>query len=45
MKKSAKTGFTRVFDLLDYQQNKFPQKRALNSYKNGKWEGFSIAQI
>ena len=39
------TGVKRVFDLLDYQNGKYPQKRALNKYENGKWEAFSIQRI
>jgi long-chain acyl-CoA synthetase len=37
--------FTRVFDILSYQENKYPQTRALNQFENGKWVSFSTQKI
>ncbi len=37
--------FTRVFELLDYQQQKYPQLKALVSQRNGNWVGHSIQDI
>ncbi|MBY0433680.1 MAG: AMP-binding protein, partial [Cyclobacteriaceae bacterium] len=39
------TDFTRVFDVLEYQRLKFPQKRALNYFTNNEWVGFSTEEI
>jgi long-chain acyl-CoA synthetase len=37
--------FTRVFDILEYQQKKYPEKAALNTFERGRWQGFSIEAI
>lgn len=37
--------FTRVFDLVAYQQQKFPQQASLNSFVNGKWISYSTAEV
>lgn len=37
--------FTRIFDLLAYQENKFPQERAINSFGNGQWAHSSTYSI
>jgi len=39
------TDFTRVFDILNYQLDKYPQAKALNKFVNGKWKAFSIKEI
>ncbi len=45
MNDGSTTSFTRVFDILNYQLNKYPQARALNKFVNGKWESYSINEI
>ncbi|MCK6616791.1 MAG: long-chain fatty acid--CoA ligase [Cyclobacteriaceae bacterium] len=37
--------FTRVFDLVAYQQKKFPQQESLHSFAHGKWVAWSTAEI
>ncbi len=37
--------FTRVFDILSYQQQKYPQRHALNEKKNSLWQHYSIEAI
>jgi long-chain acyl-CoA synthetase len=37
--------FTRVFDILIYQQRKYPQNKALNGKQNGHWKSYSIEEI
>ena len=37
--------FTRVFDILNYQLDKYPQQKALNKFVNGKWKAYSIKEI
>jgi long-chain acyl-CoA synthetase len=37
--------FTRVFDLLAYQKEKYPNHKALNSFSSGQWNGISTEQI
>lgn len=37
--------FTRVFELLDYQQQKYPQSKALVSQRHGVWVGHPIQDI
>lgn len=34
--------FTRLFDLIPYQINKFPNPRAFNYFTNNKWQAISI---
>jgi len=45
METPAPLEFTRVFDLVDYQLRKFPQRASMNSFVNGKWVSFSTAAI
>jgi len=45
MKERINASFTRVFDILDYQQEKYPQSKALNKFVNGSWQGYSITDI
>ena len=45
MKDRPITSFTRVFDILNYQLDKYPQKKALNKFVNGQWQGYSITEI
>jgi len=35
----------RVFDILDYQIIKYPQKKALNKFENGVWNNISIHDV
>ena len=37
--------FTRVFDILTYQQQKYAQVSALNYSVDGKWEAYSVQEI
>ena len=37
--------FTRVFDILSYQQEKYPQPEALNYALNNKWINYPIEQL
>ena len=45
MKDGTTTSFTRVFDILNYQLDKYPQSKALNKFVNGKWKAYSIKEI
>jgi len=45
MSKNPPIDFTRVFDIIDYQQKKYPQSKALNSFINGKWRAYSTEEI
>ena len=37
--------FKRLFDILEYQQRRFPQKIALSGVENGKWRSWSTAEL
>jgi long-chain acyl-CoA synthetase len=37
--------FTRIFDILSYQREKYPNVTALNSFVDGKWKSYSIETI
>lgn len=37
--------FTRVFDLLSYQRDKYPNARAINFYSGEHWIGYSIDEV
>ena len=37
--------FTRVFDILSYQQKKYPQNKSLNGKHHGGWKSFSIEEV
>jgi long-chain acyl-CoA synthetase len=37
--------FTRLFDILPYQQHRYPQATALSGRENGSWRSWSTAQI
>jgi long-chain acyl-CoA synthetase len=37
--------FTRVFDILSYQQKKYPQSKALSGKHNGGWKSYSLEEI
>ncbi len=37
--------FTRIFDILKYQHEKYPNPTALNFFVAGKWQGFSIQEV
>jgi long-chain acyl-CoA synthetase len=36
---------TRVFDILEYQNEQYPQKKALNTFINGAWKGISTGDL
>lgn len=42
---SPSIDFTRVFDVLEYQQKKYPQKSALLVNRSGTWKAYSIHDI
>jgi len=37
--------FTRLFDILQYQKEKYPNKYALNAVESGKWREYSIQEV
>lgn len=37
--------FIRIFDILNYQKEKYPNRTALNFFHKGKWESYSIQQV
>jgi long-chain acyl-CoA synthetase len=37
--------FTRVFDILSYQQKKYPQQKAISVKEQGRWKNYSIHDI
>lgn len=37
--------FTRIFDVLTYQEAKYPNKKAVNTSVNGSWKGFAIHEV
>ncbi|MEK6780342.1 MAG: long-chain fatty acid--CoA ligase [Bacteroidota bacterium] len=37
--------FTRIFDILPYQKEKYPNTTALNYFFTGKWHGYSIQEL
>jgi long-chain acyl-CoA synthetase len=39
------TGFKRVFEIIQYQQQKYPQAMALNAFVNNSWRGMSIEEL
>ncbi len=43
--KKPSVDFTRVFDIIEYQSIKYPNPKALNSFRSNQWTGFSITQI
>ncbi len=45
MKEIHHIDFTRVFDILSYQQKKYPQSKALNGKQNKNWKGYSIEEV
>lgn len=43
--KKTTIDFTRIFDILSYQKEKYPNSRALNFFSEGQWHGLSIDEI
>lgn len=37
--------FTRLFDILQYQKEKYPNRHALHAVESGKWRGYSIQEL
>ncbi len=37
--------FTRIFDIIEYQTEKYANPTALNTFSDGKWQGLSILEI
>ncbi len=37
--------FIRIFDILNYQKEKYPNRTALNFFHKGRWEGYSIQEV
>ena len=42
---SPAINFTRIFDIISYQQKKYPQSKALSSMRDGSWLNYPIDQI
>lgn len=45
IRKTSSSNFTRIFDILQYQQEKYPNKSALNSFRGGSWQAYRIDEI
>lgn len=45
MDNSSTIDFTRVFDLVAYQQQKYPQQASLNSFVSGRWLAYSTEDV
>ena len=45
MKEHHHIDFTRVFDILSYQQKKYPQSKALNGKQKDNWKNYSIEEV
>ena len=45
IRRRSSSDFTRIFDILSYQQEKYPNAAALNAFENGRWKGYSIEEI
>jgi long-chain acyl-CoA synthetase len=45
IRKTSSSNFTRIFDILQYQQEKYPNNTALNTFRGGRWQAYSIAEI
>jgi len=43
--KNSNVDFKRVFDIVPYQEIKFPQEKALNEFEKGEWRNFGIHDI
>ena len=43
--KRSSANFTRIFDILNYQREKYPNKAAINSFVDASWKAHSIDQI
>ncbi len=37
--------FVRIFDILKYQKEKYPNRTALNFFHKGRWEAYSIQEV
>jgi len=42
---SSTNNFTRVFDILAYQEARFPQEKAINIFSENRWQATSIQQL
>jgi len=45
MKELHYIDFTRVFDILSYQQKKYPQRKAVNGKQKDNWISYSIEEV
>lgn len=45
IKRRPSSNFTRIFDILTYQREKYPNATALNAFTGGAWKGYSISAI
>ncbi len=45
MSRESHTDFTRIFDIVEYQVKKYPQKKALNYFSGGEWRSLSIHEV
>ena len=45
VRKKISVDFTRVFDIIQYQKEKYPNQAALNLHSNNSWKGISIQEV
>ncbi len=43
--RKSSSDFTRIFDILSYQREKYPNATALNAFAEGVWKGHSIEDL
>src|SRR5688500_14436815 len=43
--RKSSSDFTRIFDILMYQQEKYPNATALNAFADGRWKGYAIEDV
>lgn len=43
--RKSSSNFIRIFDILLYQQEKYPNSKALNACVAGSWKGYSIGEV
>ncbi len=43
--KKHNVDFTRIFDIIAYQREKYPNAHSLNAFSNGQWRSISITEL
>jgi acyl-CoA synthetase (AMP-forming)/AMP-acid ligase II len=43
--RKTSANFARIFDIITYQQEKYPNRRALNKFTSSEWKGYSIDEL